>query len=116
MPYKSERILLQPHQDRRRKLTEEQKVEIRRIYESWVCGMRPLAKQFGVSRATIQIIVNPERAERVRQRIKKHWSDYRPSNKEWATIMREHRRYKQSLYIKGELKEEKSDGISKKNS
>ena len=34
MPYKSEKIPLQPNQDRRRKLTEEQKDEILRIYES----------------------------------------------------------------------------------
>ena len=68
--------------------------------------MRPLAKQFGVSRSTIQIIVNPARAEKVKQRIKEHWRDYRPSNKEWAATMREHRQYKQKLYVEGKLKEE----------
>lgn len=110
MPYKSEKIPLQPEQDRRRKLTDDQKEEIRRIYESGVCGMRPLAKQFGVSRSTIQIIVRPDRAESVSRRIKEHWRDYRPSEEEWAAIMREHRQYKQSLYLKGELKEENDDG------
>lgn len=116
MPYKSEKIPLQPEQDRRRKLTDDQKEEIRRIYESGVCGMRPLAKQFGVSRSTIQIIVRPDRAERVSQRIKEHWRDYRPSEEEWAAVMREHRHYKQSLYLKGELKEDDSNGVSEKDS
>lgn len=116
MPYKSEKIPLQPNQDRRRKLTEEQKAEILRIYEPGVCGMRPLAKQFGVSRTTIQIIVKPDRAARIKQRIKDHWRDYRPSNEEWAEIMREHRHYKQSLYVKGELKEVEENGIPEKDS
>lgn len=103
MPYKSSTIKLDPSQDRRRKLTEEQKEEIRRIYESGVCGTRPLAKQFGVSRSTIQIIVNPTRAAQVKQRMKDHWRDYRPSKEEWAETIREHRHYKQELYLKGEL-------------
>lgn len=103
MPYKSEKIKLAPCQDRRRKLTEEQKDEIRRIYKTGVCGTRPLAKQFGVSRSLIQIIVNPVRAESIKQRRKEHWRDYRPSKEEWAATVREHRHYKQELYLKGEL-------------
>lgn len=104
MPYKSEKLKLPPNKDRRRKLTDEQKEEIRSIYAEGKCGTRPLAKQFGVSRSTIQIIVNPAIAERVKQRTKEHWRDYRPSKKEWATTMKEHRHYKQELYLKGELK------------
>lgn len=104
MPYKSEKIKLNPSQDRRRKLTEEQKEEIRRIYKTGVCGMRPLAKQFGVSRSLIQVIVNPNIAEAKRQRMKEHWRDYRPSKEKWAETIKEHRRYKQALYVKGELK------------
>lgn len=104
MPYKSETIKLAPTQDRRRKLTDDQKEEIKRIYKSGVCGTRPLAKQFGVSRSLIQIIVNPEIAKAKKQRIKEHWRDYRPTKEEWAATMREHRHYKQDLYVKGELK------------
>ena len=103
MPYKSEKIKLSETQDRRRKLTDEQKEAIKRIYAEGKCGTRPLAKQFGVSRSTIQIIVNPERAERAKQRIKEHWRDYRPNKEEWAKTIREHRHYKQELYLKGEL-------------
>ena len=103
MPYKSSNIKLSEKQDRRRKLTDEQKDEIKKIYTEGKCGTRPLAKQFGVSRSTIQILVNPERAKAVKERNKTHWRDYRPTKEEWAATMREHRRYKQELYVKGEL-------------
>jgi DNA invertase Pin-like site-specific DNA recombinase len=103
MPYKSEKLKLSPTQDRRRKLTDEQKEEIKKLYATGLVGQRPLAKQFGVSRSLIQIIVNPEIAEKKKQRIKEHWRDYRPSKEEWAETIREHRRYKQGLYLKGEL-------------
>ena len=108
MPYKSEKIKLDPSQDRRRKLTDEQKREIKQIYESGVCGMRPLAQQFGVSRRTIQFIVDEEKKQRCAEQFKQRRKDgrYKPTKEEWAKTVREHRQYKQNLYLKGELKEE----------
>ena len=103
MPYKSSTLKLSETQDRRRKLTDEQKEEIKRIYQSGVCGTRPLAKQFGVSRSLIQVIVNPSIAMRQKQYVKDHWRNYRPTKEEWAETMKEHRHYKQELYLKGEL-------------
>ena len=104
MPYKSEKLKLNDLQDRRRKLTEEQREEIRRKYATGTVGTRPLAKEYGVSRSLIQVIVNPAIAARHHEHMKKHWRDYRPSNQEWAETMKEHRHYKQDLYMKGELK------------
>ena len=104
MPYKSEKLKLSETQDRRRKLTDEQRDEIKRIYQSGVCGTRPLAKQFGVSRSAIQVIVNPAIKQRRHDRMAKHWRDYRPTKEEWAETMKEHRHYKQELFLKGELK------------
>ena len=98
------KLKLSETQDRRRKLTDDQKEEIKRIYESGVCGTRPLANQFGVSRSTIQVIVNPAIKQRHHDRTAKHWRDYRPTKEEWAETMKEHRHYKQELYLKGELK------------
>ena len=106
MPYKSEKLELPPNKDRRRKLTDEQKEEIKRIYAEGKYGTRPLAKQFGVSRSTIQVIVNPAIKQRHHNYVKEHWRDYRPSKEEWAATMKEHRHYKQELYLKGELKDE----------
>ena len=104
MPYKSEKLKLSETQDRRRKLTDDQKEEIKRIYKSGVCGTRPLAKQFGVSRSTIQVIVNPAIKQRRHDYIANNWRKYRPTKEEWAETMKEHRHYKQELYLKGELK------------
>jgi hypothetical protein len=103
MPYKSEKIRLNEHQDRRRKLTDAQREEIRQIYAKGGIGTGTLAKQYGVSKSTVQVIVNPKIAERHRQRMREHWRDYRPSKEEWAATMREHRHYKHDLYVKGEL-------------
>lgn len=104
MPYKSAKLKLSETQDRRRKLTDDQKEEIKRIYKSGVCGTRPLAKKFNVSRKTIQLIVNPAIKQRQHDYVANHWRDYRPSKEEWAETQREHRHYKQELYLKGELK------------
>lgn len=104
MPYKSEKIKLSETQDRRRKLTKEQKEEIKAIYATGVCGTRPLAKQFGVSRSLIQIIVNPNIAQKRKEYTKNNWAKYKTTKEERAEIQREHRRYKQELYVKGELK------------
>lgn len=109
MPYKSEKIRLPEDKDRRRKLTEEQKEEIRQIYASGICGQRPLAKKYGVSRSCIQVIVNPEIAAYRKQRVKEHWRDYRPSKEAWAETIREHRRYKQKLYVNGYLKDSRKE-------
>ena len=76
MPYKSEKLKLPPSKDRRRKLTDEQKEEIKRIYAEGKCGTRSLAKQFGVSRSTIQVIVNPAIKQRHHNYVKEHWRDW----------------------------------------
>ena len=104
MPYKSEKLKLSETQDRRRKLTDDQKEEIKRIYAEGKCGTRPLAKQFGVSRKTIQLIVNPEIKQRQHDYVANNWRKYRPTKEKWAETMKEYRRYKQELYLKGELK------------
>lgn len=107
MPYVSTTIKLNPSQDRRRKLTDEDKDAIRHRYKIGDGSHRSLAKEYGVSKSTIAIIVNPERAKAVKQRSKEHWRDYRPSKEEWAETMREYRHYKQELYLKGELGNER---------
>lgn len=75
MPYKSEKIKLTKEQDRRVKLSDNQKQEIRELYETGNYSLNGLAKQYGVSKKTILLIVNKESAEKAREYQKEHWKD-----------------------------------------
>jgi len=103
MPYKSEKIKLSETQDRRRKLTTEQKAKIVELYETGLYSWNQLAGMFHCSKSCIGIIVSPKRAEKVRNRTKEHWRDYQKKGSDWNEIVREHRHYKQKLYVNGEL-------------
>lgn len=104
MPYKSDTIRLSETQDRRRKLTAAQKSEIASLYHRGVGSLNSLAMEYGVSKKTILLIVNPSSKAKSDRRIKEHWRDYVPDKVEHAAIVREHRHYKHDLFVKGELK------------
>ena len=106
MPYKSERIKLNEPQDRRKKMTEEQREEIRELYSTGLYSLNGLAKQYNVSKKTILLIVNKESAERAKEYRKEHWREWARKGEEWNEVVRKYRKYKQELYLKGELKEE----------
>ena len=104
MPYKSEKMYLSESQDRRKKLTVEQKTEIASLYETGLFSLNQLARQFEVSKKTILLIVNPESAVKAKQYRKENWKQWQRTGEEWNAIQREHRAYKQKLYKDGELK------------
>lgn len=101
MPYKAEKKRLPPELDRRRKLSDEQKDEIKHKYSTGSYSLNGLAKEYNVSKKTVLLIVNPESKRKNDNRIKDHWRDYVPSKEERNAIMREHRAYKHKV-----LKEE----------
>lgn len=105
MPYKSEKIKLTKEQDRRIKLTDEQKEEIRNKYATGLYSQRGLAIEYHVSRRLISFILDEEKAKRAAEQLKQRKADgrYKPSKEQWAETVREHRRYKQRLYIEGKL-------------
>lgn len=98
-----DKIKLAPEQDRRRKLTDEDKEEIRRLYATGFHSLNSLAKQFGVSKKLILITVNPESRAKNDERIKNHWKDYYDTQ-EHTSAVRDTRAYKKDLLDKGELK------------
>lgn len=103
MPFKSEKIHIHgTHYDRRKKLNEEEKEEVRRLYPQ-IQSQRKLAEMFGVSRRLITFILDPvkEIDNKRRQKEKKVTGYVRYSKQQWAAIMRDHRRYKQNLYVNG---------------
>ena len=103
--YKSEKIKLSPEQDRRIKLNDKQREEIREKYMTGMYSQRNLAEEYGVSRRLITFILDPDKAKKNAEQLKQRRADgrYKPSKEKWAAIMREHRQYKQELYLKGEL-------------
>ena len=109
MPYKSERIPLPRELDRRVRLSEEQKDEIRHKYETGLYSQRQLAKEYNVSRRLIVFVVHPDRYERAKEQSAQRHREgrYDTSKEEHARIIREHRRYKQGLYTTGKLKDER---------
>ena len=107
MPYKSEKIKLAETQDRRRKLTSQQREEIKDLYGTGHYSLNGLAKQFGVSKKTILLIVNEESAKKAQQYRKEHWKDFQLTKEEHREAIKKTRHYKHELYLKGELKENK---------
>lgn len=108
-PYeKAQTILLDESLDRRVRLTQKQKEEIRKLYDVGNTSQRKLARMYGVSRSLIQIVVNPERAKSVSDRFKANWRKYaeRRGKEYHAAQVRHTRRYKYRLYKDGILKDE----------
>ena len=103
MPFKSEKIKLPQEYDRRRKLTDEQKDEIKHKYSTGLYSLNNLATEYKVSKKTILLIVNPESKRKNDERIKDHWKDYQPTTEERNKIMNEHRQYKQKLHTDGKI-------------
>lgn len=107
MPYKSEKIKLTKEQDRRIKLTDEQRKEIIEKYTTGLYSQRQLASEYKVSRRLIQFVISPEKYERAKEQRRERQKDgrYKYTKEQWNAIQKEHRHYKQKLYLKGELKE-----------
>ena len=78
--------------------------EIRKKYSTGLFSLMDLAKEYNVSKKSILLIVDPESKKKNDDHIKSHWKDYKPSLEERNKIMKEHRHYKQELYLKGKLK------------
>lgn len=104
MPRKSEHIPLSEKQDRRIKLTKEQKEKIVGLYATGQYSLNVLADQFRISKKTILLIVNPESAAKAKQYRKDNWRRWQKTGEEWNKIQKEHRAYKQKLYEEGELR------------
>lgn len=104
MPEKVDKMKLSQEQDRRRKLTDDQKEEIRKLYATGMYSLNSLAREYNVSKKTILLIVNPDSKAKEDARIKAHWRDYY-DREEHNQAVKNLRNYKKDLLKKGELKE-----------
>lgn len=111
MPYKSGKIKLPKEHDRRIKLTDKQREEIREKYSTGLYSQRALAREYGVSRRLITFVIDDTKYQKCKEQFKERKADgrYKPTKKEWAKTQKEHRQYKQKLYLDGELKESEEE-------
>lgn len=91
-----------PDLDRRVKLKQEDKEEIRELYAGGGYSYSQLARLYGVSKRTISFIIKPEQLEANIKRRKERggWKQYYNKEK-WCKDMKEHREYKKMLRDKG---------------
>ena len=106
MPYKSEKIKLKGLQDRRKRLTDEQREVIKELYGTGLYSLNDLAKKFNVSKKTVLLIVNKDSAERAKQYRKENWKQWQRKGQEHNEAIKKTRHYKNELYKDGKLKEE----------
>jgi hypothetical protein len=105
VPYKAEKAgLIKPEDDKRVKLTDEQREEIRELYKLPDWSQRGLAARFGVSRRLITFILDPEKDKRNKEGFAERQKDGRYYDKDKHTEqIREHRHRKHKLYQEGKL-------------
>lgn len=115
MPYKSEKIKLKGLQDRRKRLTDEQRQSIKELYETGFYSLNDLAKRFNVSKKTVLLIVNSDSTERARQYRKEYWREWQRVGEEHNNAIKNTRRYKNELYKSGKLKEDNISFTNDKN-
>ena len=106
MPYKIEKIKLKGLQDRRKRLTDEQREEIKNLYGTGHYSLNDLAKRFTVSKKTILLIVNSDSAERAKQYRKENWKNWQGTKEEHREAIKKTRHYKHQLYKDGKLKDD----------
>lgn len=104
MPYKSEKIKLKGLQDRRKRLTNEQREAIKELYGTGLYSLNDLAKKFNVSKKTVLLIVNKDSAERAKQYRKENWKQWQRKGQEHNEAIKKTRHYKNELYKDGKLK------------
>lgn len=91
--------------DRRRRLTEGQKEDIRALREIDGLSTYRLAEMFGVSRRTIDFVLNPDRLERVKAQTTGRAKDgrYRRETSVATESSRRTREYRRKLMEEGKI-------------
>ena len=112
MPYRFEREHwhLPKQYDRRIKLTDEQRQEIRRLYNKGLLSIRGLARAYNVDKRLVQFILFPERHERSKQLLAERGGAkryYVPEKNRKA--MSNCRKYKNMIYKKTKGKTDESN-------
>lgn len=98
MPYKftTDKLKLPRKLDRRVRLTEQDKDEIKKLISSTNLSNQEIAEQYWVHRKTIYFIRYPDQAKKEKEQAKLRRLDWRYYNKDkHREAIKEHRQYKQ---------------------
>lgn len=113
MPYKFEtdrKVIANPELDKRVKLTDEDRENIKKDYATGLISINGLARKYNVSKRTIQFILFPERKKKNAEQFKERRKDGRYYDKEkHKDYMKKHRQGKKKLDDLG-LLTDKSEG------
>lgn len=113
MPYKfeTEKLKMKKEDKRNIKLDKEQKIKIKKLYETGKYSQRQLAAMYNVSRRTIVFCIYPDKYEKSRQEFKERQKTGMYYNKDkQREYAKKYRDYKKELYLKNKLiKEETND-------
>jgi len=98
MPYASEKKKLPRDADRRRKLSDKDKDQIREDHKGGE-SIRSISRRYKVDRRTIDFLLFPEKLEENVKRLKERggWALYYDKTKH-AESMKNHRRYKNKFF------------------
>ena len=106
--YAHENFKIKREDDKRIKLTEEDKEAIRIEYTTTGIGQRPLAAKWEVSRRLIQFVISPEKLEKAKEQFKERQKDGRYYNTEiHREYTQKYRKRKKQLFKDGLLIEKK---------
>lgn len=108
MPYTSEKIKIQQTEhDRRIKLTDQQKEEIKKKWVTGLATKRGLARDYGVSPRAIDFLLNPDKLEQNKKLRQERGGTKIYYNKEkHRESMKKTRRYKHELYKENKIQME----------
>lgn len=112
MPRKSDSLAINnPKYDKRVKLSEKEREEIREEYEQGGISYNKLAQKYGVSKILVQFIVNPEKAKIAKEQYSERRKDGRYYDKDkHSESTKKHRDYKKKLFEQGKLIQEEKGG------
>lgn len=108
MPYKfeHEHLKIKDKDDRRIKLFDEDREEIRKLYATGLFSQRDLANRYNVSRRTITFVLDPTKRERANELLKQRKQDGRYYSKEkQREYVNKYREHKYDLYKQKKLEE-----------
>lgn len=104
MPFKAEKkgLHIPESQDRRIKLTKDDKETIRMKYSTGLYSLNQIAREYGVCKKTILLTVNDNSMQVYKDYRKEN--SFAVSKEKRNEYMRKHRQHKQKLYEEGKLK------------